>query len=130
MEAVSFSASRYRHLSLCAPSLHGSGAFCGARVAGRPNLSSNSSTSWTGSTLYLGSSRRILFTVSLPERELWGWINSKSEHVSRGRCFTVRAEMFGQLTTGLETAWNKLRGVGLQIHPRFSSSLLPLALDS
>ncbi|CAL9179265.1 unnamed protein product [Musa hybrid cultivar] len=106
MEAVSFSASPYRHLSLCAPSLHCSGAFCGARVAGRPNLSSNSSTSWTGSTLYLGSSRRTLFT-----RELWGWINSKSEHVSRGRCFTVRAEMFGQLTTGLETAWNKLRGV-------------------
>jgi signal recognition particle subunit SRP54 len=24
----------------------------------------------------------------------------------------VRAEMFGQLTTGLESAWNKLRGVG------------------
>jgi len=23
----------------------------------------------------------------------------------------VRAEMFGQLTTGLESAWNKLRGV-------------------
>ncbi|RRT58122.1 hypothetical protein B296_00032095 [Ensete ventricosum] len=67
MEAVSFSASPYRHLSLCAPSLHGSGAFCGARVAGRSNLSSNSSTSWTGSTLDLGSSRRILFTVSLPE---------------------------------------------------------------
>jgi signal recognition particle subunit SRP54 len=24
----------------------------------------------------------------------------------------VRAETFGQLTTGLESAWNKLRGVG------------------
>jgi signal recognition particle subunit SRP54 len=27
----------------------------------------------------------------------------------------VRAEMFGQLTTGLESAWNKLKGEGLSI---------------
>ncbi|WOL02296.1 signal recognition particle 54 kDa protein, chloroplastic [Canna indica] len=49
--------------------------------------------------------------ISQSQREVWGWINSKSEHVHRNRYFTVRAEMFGQLTTGLETAWNKLRGV-------------------
>jgi signal recognition particle subunit SRP54 len=30
----------------------------------------------------------------------------------RGSGMVVRAEMFGQLTTGLESAWNKLRGVG------------------
>ena len=30
----------------------------------------------------------------------------------RGSGLVVRAEMFGQLTTGLESAWNKLRGVG------------------
>uniref|UniRef100_K3Y6D7 signal-recognition-particle GTPase n=1 Tax=Setaria italica TaxID=4555 RepID=K3Y6D7_SETIT len=29
----------------------------------------------------------------------------------RGNGLVVRAEMFGQLTTGLESAWNKLRGV-------------------
>ncbi|KAM3293350.1 hypothetical protein ACQJBY_036735 [Aegilops geniculata] len=29
----------------------------------------------------------------------------------RGSGMVVRAEMFGQLTTGLESAWNKLRGV-------------------
>uniref|UniRef100_A0A0E0R4D7 signal-recognition-particle GTPase n=1 Tax=Oryza rufipogon TaxID=4529 RepID=A0A0E0R4D7_ORYRU len=29
----------------------------------------------------------------------------------RGSGLVVRAEMFGQLTTGLESAWNKLRGV-------------------
>jgi hypothetical protein len=28
----------------------------------------------------------------------------------RGSGLVVRAEMFGQLTTGLESAWNKLRG--------------------
>ena len=30
----------------------------------------------------------------------------------RGSGLVVRAETFGQLTTGLESAWNKLRGVG------------------
>lgn len=30
--------------------------------------------------------------------------------ISRG--FVVRAEMFGQLTSGLESAWNKLKGEG------------------
>lgn len=30
----------------------------------------------------------------------------------RGSGLVVRAEMFGQLTTGLESAWNKLRGTG------------------
>lgn len=28
------------------------------------------------------------------------------------RPVVVRAEMFGQLTTGLESAWNKLKGEG------------------
>lgn len=27
----------------------------------------------------------------------------------------VRAEMFGQLTSGLESAWNKLKGEGTNI---------------
>lgn len=31
----------------------------------------------------------------------------------------VRAEMFGQLTTGLETAWNKLKGEGFPFSPFF-----------
>ena len=40
-------------------------------------------------------------------------MNSKA--VSKGRREmrgVVRAEMFGQLTTGLEAAWSKLRGQG------------------
>lgn len=39
----------------------------------------------------------------------------------RGSGMVVRAEMFGQLTTGLESAWNKLRGVG-----EFASYSLPI----
>nr|CAD1829950.1 unnamed protein product [Ananas comosus var. bracteatus] len=41
------------------------------------------------------------------------WVNSESRNVCRRRSssLVVRAEMFGQLTSGLETAWNKLRGV-------------------
>jgi hypothetical protein len=47
------------------------------------------------------------------QRELWGWVNSKSVTVGRGtHGVVVRAEMFGQLTSGLEAAWNKLKGEG------------------
>lgn len=49
------------------------------------------------------------------QREVWGWVNSKSvTSVRRGdrRGLVVRAEMFGQLTSGLEAAWNKLKGEG------------------
>lgn len=35
---------------------------------------------------------------------------NQGRDMSRG--FVVRAEMFGQLTTGLEAAWNKLKGEG------------------
>ncbi|KAL8495428.1 hypothetical protein ACS0TY_019535 [Phlomoides rotata] len=40
-------------------------------------------------------------------RQVRGAINSKSRREMRD---VVRAEMFGQLTSGLETAWNKLKG--------------------
>lgn len=38
----------------------------------------------------------------------------KSKTVSHGRYrrSQVRAEMFGQLTSGLESAWSKLKGEG------------------
>lgn len=44
---------------------------------------------------------------------IWGFVQSKSVTVRRMdmiRPVVVRAEMFGQLTTGLESAWNKLKG--------------------
>ncbi|TVU26883.1 hypothetical protein EJB05_29454 [Eragrostis curvula] len=41
-----------------------------------------------------------------PSSSFQGWRRKR-----RGCGLVVRAEMFGQLTTGLESAWNKLRGV-------------------
>jgi len=35
----------------------------------------------------------------------------------------VKAEMFGQLTSGLESAWNKLKGEGLSLHVYFVNSI-------
>ncbi|KAK7337250.1 hypothetical protein VNO77_17815 [Canavalia gladiata] len=44
-------------------------------------------------------------------KDIWGWVNSNGVAVRRNmRGVVVRAEMFGQLTSGLETAWNKLKG--------------------
>ncbi|XP_010912298.1 signal recognition particle subunit SRP54, chloroplastic [Elaeis guineensis] len=106
MEAISFSAISSRQLSPSAPSLPPRVALCTSRTAGRRRLSANCASSWTGSTLSLGSSPRNPFT-----REVWGWVNFNSRNVSRESSFIVRAEMFGQLTSGLESAWNKLRGV-------------------
>ena len=40
----------------------------------------------------------------------WGFQGWRTRRRRSG--LVVRAEMFGQLTTGLESAWNKLRGVG------------------
>ncbi|XP_075503514.1 signal recognition particle subunit SRP54, chloroplastic [Primulina tabacum] len=64
-------------------------------------------SSWTGSARFLSFSPGNSFT-----KEVWGVINSRGD-VNLGRevrpCI-VRAEMFGQLTSGLEAAWNKLKG--------------------
>ncbi|KAL3839287.1 hypothetical protein ACJIZ3_023878 [Penstemon smallii] len=65
-----------------------------------------SSSSWTGSTQSLSfSSRTSSFT-----RELWRVMDLKSQKREKKRGLIVRAEMFGQLTSGLEAAWNKLKG--------------------
>lgn len=49
------------------------------------------------------------------QREIWSWIYSESRGVKREthNSSIVRAEMFGQLTSGLEAAWNKLKGEGV-----------------
>ncbi|GLT40661.1 hypothetical protein SLA2020_147760 [Shorea laevis] len=62
-------------------------------------------SSWTGSGCSVPLSSRNLFT-----RELWGWVNSKSVAPRRETRNIIRAEMFGQLTSGLEAAWSKLKG--------------------
>ncbi|KAJ4911606.1 hypothetical protein Rs2_06227 [Raphanus sativus] len=43
-------------------------------------------------------------------REIWSWVKSKTVGHGRYRRSQVRAEMFGQLTSGLEAAWTKLKG--------------------
>ncbi|KAL8036377.1 hypothetical protein ABFX02_12G154300 [Erythranthe guttata] len=65
-----------------------------------------SSSSRTCSAQSLSFSAGNSFT-----REVWGVVNSKTSvvHIREMRG-VVRAEMFGQLTSGLETAWNKLKG--------------------
>nr|GLL24714.1 signal recognition particle 54 kDa protein, chloroplastic-like isoform X1 [Ipomoea trifida] len=63
-----------------------------------------SSSSWIGSTHSLSFSSRNSFT-----REAWRVINLKNAVNSR-RKSVIRADMFGQLTSGLEAAWNKLKG--------------------
>ncbi|CAN1134077.1 Signal recognition particle 54 kDa protein, chloroplastic [Linum perenne] len=63
-------------------------------------------SSWSGSSSVGSLSSRNLLT-----RQVRGWLNGR--RVTRRRIDTsgmVRAEMFGQLTSGLETAWNKLKG--------------------
>nr|GMC86231.1 signal recognition particle 54 kDa protein, chloroplastic [Ipomoea batatas] len=63
-----------------------------------------SSSSWIGSTHSLSFSSRNSFT-----REAWRVINLKNAVNSRKKS-VIRADMFGQLTSGLEAAWNKLKG--------------------
>ncbi|CAH8330297.1 unnamed protein product [Eruca vesicaria subsp. sativa] len=43
-------------------------------------------------------------------REIWSWVKSNTIGHGRYRMSQVRAEMFGQLTSGLEAAWTKLKG--------------------
>ncbi|KAK8553963.1 hypothetical protein V6N12_030942 [Hibiscus sabdariffa] len=59
----------------------------------------------TCSSNYASLSCRNYFT-----REIWGWVNSKAVTFRRETRGVVRAEMFGQLTSGLEAAWTKLKG--------------------
>ncbi|KAG8374109.1 hypothetical protein BUALT_Bualt11G0096700 [Buddleja alternifolia] len=67
----------------------------------------SSSSSWTCADQSLSFSSGNSFT-----REVWGVVNSKSSVTYRRemRGLLVRAEMFGQLTSGLEAAWSKLKG--------------------
>ncbi|MBA0721854.1 hypothetical protein Golax_009358, partial [Gossypium laxum] len=72
-----------------------------------PTKPTKLATSWASSvsTNLASLSSRNLFT-----REIWGWVNSKTATSRREMRGVVRAEMFGQLTSGLEAAWTKLKG--------------------
>ncbi|KVH94543.1 AAA+ ATPase domain-containing protein [Cynara cardunculus var. scolymus] len=65
----------------------------------------------THSSTPSSSSLSFRSNISSSSRELWGIVNSQRViTVRRERRGVIRAEMFGQLTSGLESAWNKLKG--------------------
>ncbi|CAK9145926.1 unnamed protein product [Ilex paraguariensis] len=106
MEASSFSTVTSRHFSATSPSLPLCRNLSNSKFTRKPTGNFSSSSSWTGSTHSVLFSSRNSFT-----RKVWGVINSKSiVSVKREMRGVVRAEMFGQLTSGLEAAWNKLKG--------------------
>lgn len=103
MEAIHFSTVASSQFSSASPySSTTNKSLCSSRYGRK---STNIHSSWTGSSLSISFSSRNLFT-----REIWGLVNSKSVTVRREFRGVVRAEMFGQLTSGLEAAWNKLKG--------------------
>ena len=138
MEAVQFSTVASRHYSATGKTFYNSRISAGkstkfvsswAASSDHPaQLSSTSRNLFTVSTTKLQPSlfgsvlKKENKTISLflsglncLQRETWGLINSKSVTIRRNgrRRLIVRAEMFGQLTSGLEAAWNKLKGEGL-----------------
>lgn len=52
------------------------------------------------------------FSFFFCQREIWSWVNSKHVRNKKEMRGIIRAEMFGQLTSGLESAWSKLKGEG------------------
>ncbi|KAJ1686264.1 hypothetical protein LUZ63_017654 [Rhynchospora breviuscula] len=86
-------------LSLSSPASHG---FSWTRSTRSTSLSSRSALVTVSSTRstrsLLPSSQNTIFCKVQGRRVRWNRLK-------------VRAEMFGQLTSGFETAWNKLRGV-------------------
>ncbi|KAH8485328.1 hypothetical protein H0E87_026937 [Populus deltoides] len=59
-----------------------------------------------------GRRRGTLATERKIKKEMWRWVTCKSVVTFRREMGggVVKAEMFGQLTSGLESAWNKLKG--------------------
>ncbi|KAL0736656.1 hypothetical protein Bca4012_012866 [Brassica carinata] len=77
------------------------------RRSGRAAFSS-AFTGTTNNSASLSSSKNTSST-----REIWSWVKKSKTVVGHGsyrRRSQVRAEMFGQLTSGLEAAWTKLKG--------------------
>ncbi|KAL6998044.1 signal-recognition-particle GTPase [Sarracenia purpurea var. burkii] len=97
---IPFSTVTSRHFYATSPSLPTQ------KTSSNSRRSTSIPSSWLGSTLSIAFSSRNSFT-----REIWGLVNSKSSGtIRREMGAVIRAEMFGQLTSGLEGAWNKLKG--------------------
>ncbi|KAF2307643.1 hypothetical protein GH714_030545 [Hevea brasiliensis] len=102
MDAVRFSTSASRHFS---SSFLTRNNHRDLNLSKCRRISSGFRSSWTGSSSVSSLSSRNLFA-----REIWGWVNCKSVTFKRDVRGVVKAEMFGQLTSGLEAAWSKLKG--------------------
>ncbi|RID42935.1 hypothetical protein BRARA_J02787 [Brassica rapa] len=77
------------------------------------NLTACRSSKATFRSAFAGTanSASSLSSKNTSTREIWSWVKSKT--VGNGRSYRrsqVKAEMFGQLTSGLEAAWTKLKG--------------------
>ncbi|KAE9590819.1 putative signal-recognition-particle GTPase [Lupinus albus] len=102
MEAIHISTVASRHFSTSFSHNRTFSSSSSSSSAKPTNLSSP----WKTSS-FSSSSKNNLFS-----NEVWGWVKSKNVSVRRKQILPglIRAEMFGQLTTGLESAWNKLKG--------------------
>ncbi|CAL0309970.1 unnamed protein product [Lupinus luteus] len=100
MEAIHFSTVSSHHFST---SLSHNRTFSSSSSSSAKPI--NLSCPWKTSSF--SSSKNNLFT-----NEVWGWVKSKNVSFRRNQILPglIRAEMFGQLTNGLESAWNKLKG--------------------
>ena len=61
----------------------------------------------------------FIFKFFFCQREIWSLVNSKHVTYRREMRGVIKAEMFGQLTSGLESAWNRLKGEGNYIFLAF-----------
>ncbi|XP_010059752.2 signal recognition particle 54 kDa protein, chloroplastic [Eucalyptus grandis] len=105
MEAVHISSAASRHFAAAGATAQSHSASRGLHSSKCASRSPKLCTSWTG----LGTSASLR-SKNIFAREIWALVNSKSVTVRRHMRNVVRAEMFGQLTGGLEAAWNKLKG--------------------
>ncbi|KAL8152934.1 LOW QUALITY PROTEIN: hypothetical protein V2J09_010694 [Rumex salicifolius] len=110
MESIQFRSVSSQHFSpACSPSSPSQiTALCSSRYGLKSNSHMKSSSlcsTWTGSGVALGLSSKGSFAS-----ELWREVNAKSVFVRREFPSAIRAEMFGQLTSGFESAWSKLKG--------------------
>ncbi|XP_068659238.1 signal recognition particle subunit SRP54, chloroplastic [Aristolochia californica] len=106
METVAFSTVSSRHFTPTASlSPNGGNGGFNTKISRRSAVCMKFSSSWTGSRFSFGASSKNQFT-----REIWSWVLSPSSRAKREMRSIVKAEMFGQLTSGLEAAWSKLKG--------------------
>lgn len=61
---------------------------------------------------FLSTFHLLIWLFYFSQTEMWSLLNFRSVSMRKQTRSVVRAEMFGQLTSGLEAAWNKLKGEG------------------